>query len=513
MKVIKGDGQLERRIVTAMVVSKEYLDAINPSFKAEYIQADEARVVALWCMEYYGQYKTAPGKHIRDIFDAKRRAGLDGAPLDLLQKLLESLSDNYDPGQFNIQYLLDETEQFFNQRALMILGEDIQDMARGGELLEAETAVNQYKTTRRNSSRAINVTEPSATVVERAFAHALEPLVEYPGPLGYFLNNELVREGFVGIMAPEKTGKIWLLIDMAVRATHSGSNVVFFEAGDLTDNQLVRRLGVHLVGRSDQARHCKSRLVPVWDCYYNQVKGCKKSYRRGNGPVFGDMSPKELHKLTFSNIDDMRRDNEGYKPCHECAKKGEHFIGALWFAERNGVEPMVWQDAHKAMRTLHRRTLRHMTLLAYPNDTLRVENIEAELENITNREGWSPDVVIVDYADLLSGEGKDERDKQNRIWKRLRALSQERRCLVLTATQADAKSYDQTQLRRKNFSEDKRKYAHVTCMLGLHQVKEDKDKGVVRLNRLVVREDEFDEGRQVHILQCLSMGKPFLGSY
>jgi hypothetical protein len=86
---------------------------------------------------------------------------------------------------------------------------------------------------------------------------------------------------------------------------------------------------------------------------------------------------------------------------------------------------------------------------------------------------------------------------------------------VVTATQADAKSYDQDRLKLANFSEDKRKYAHVTAMYGLNQDKDDREKkiGIMRINEIVIREGEFSATNEVYVLQNLRRGQPHLGSY
>jgi len=125
-------------------------------------------------------------------------------------------------------------------------------------------------------------------------------------------------------------------------------------------------------------------------------------------------------------------------------------------------------------------------------------------------------VIIIDYADLLVPEVKmDFRHQQNEIWKGLRSLSQEKHALVVTATQADAKSYEADLLKLKNFSEDKRKYAHVTACYGLNQDKDDREKGmgIMRINEIVIREGEFSNRNEVKVLQNLRRGRPFLTSY
>jgi hypothetical protein len=128
------------------------------------------------------------------------------------------------------------------------------------------------------------------------------------------------------------------------------------------------------------------------------------------------------------------------------------------------------------------------------------------------------DVIVIDYADLLAPDPDiarlEWRNQVNKIWQRLRRLSQERACLVLTATQANARSYDEKKLlTRRNFSEDKRKLAHVTAMFGLNQTGEEKELNVLRVNPIVVREEEYSPSQSITLLQRLQKGRPIAASY
>ena len=67
----------------------------------------------------------------------------------------------------------------------------------------------------------------------------------------------------------------------------------------------------------------------------------------------------------------------------------------------------------------------------------------------------------------------------------------------------------------ENFSEDKRKFGHVTAMWGLNQDRYGREKslGMMRINDLVKREGAFHESNEITVLHNLSRGKPFLYSY
>jgi hypothetical protein len=148
---------------------------------------------------------------------------------------------------------------------------------------------------------------------------------------------------------------------------------------------------------------------------------------------------------------------------------------------------------------------------------LTITQIKAILSTWEKTEAWVPDIIVIDYADLLTTEREmDERPKQNKIWMGLRRLSQENgQPLVVTATQADADSYDKFRLKMNNFSEDKRKFSHSTAFLGLNQDPNGREKriGLMRLNIIALREGDYNIQDEVTILMNLRRGRSFLSSY
>jgi hypothetical protein len=154
-------------------------------------------------------------------------------------------------------------------------------------------------------------------------------------------------------------------------------------------------------------------------------------------------------------------------------------------------------------------------MICYPNSTLTVRRIEADLDRLEKTDDFVPDIVVVDYADLLVPENTrvDIRHQQDEIWRNLRRVSQDRHVLLLTATQAPARSYGKKTLDKSHFSEDKRKNAHVTGTIGLNVIQEEKWRKIVRVNIVLKREGYFNENEYCSVLQCLEMGRFFLGSF
>jgi hypothetical protein len=152
-------------------------------------------------------------------------------------------------------------------------------------------------------------------------------------------------------------------------------------------------------------------------------------------------------------------------------------------------------------------------LISLPSRSATVEDLERHLINLEHFENISPDVVIVDYADYLKGsESKEYRHKLDEIWAGLRRLALERNECWLTASQSD-RSTANSDISEENTSEDIRKLAHVTSMVGINQTKKEKQDQVYRFELLVRREGiggfSFD---QVLALSCLDAGRLIVDS-
>jgi hypothetical protein len=228
------------------------------------------------------------------------------------------------------------------------------------------------------------------------------------------------------------------------------------------------------------------------------------------------MSEEELRKeLTIDDLKDALKENPGYKSCHNCIEWGKNRWGSPWLQQIEIKSPLTATEAKKLAKKFFIDTKRSIKLDTYANGTLTLSMINQKLDQ-WKEEGFEPDMILIDYGDLIEPEVKMEfRHQENAKWKGMRRLSQERNALVIVPTQADANSYSLDRLTMKNFNEDKRKFAHVTAMYGLNQDPDGKEKkkGVLRINKIVVREEDFHVTDEVCILQNLNIGKPFLGSY
>jgi hypothetical protein len=170
----------------------------------------------------------------------------------------------------------------------------------------------------------------------------------------------------------------------------------------------------------------------------------------------------------------------------------------------------VLKSFQRTLKTKIKSKTSMLKLSCHPGESISAAGINTILKG-WEHEGWVPDIVIVDYADVLSANDTrmDKRDAINQTWITLRAISQSYHCLVVTATQTDAKSYDAKVLSRRHFTEDKRKYGHVTGMVGLNQDQDEYKRGIMRLNWVIpLRDAPRTIGRMCYVAECRSLASP-----
>jgi len=497
--------QAEKQMLTGMIVSDRFLREVQNILRMELLQVPYVRVVVQWCLDYWQKYEAAPQRHIQDLYNSyKRSATFDEETLDQVGEFLACISDEYDATNFNVDYLLDTTEDLMRSRNLKNLADDINAALLNENLLEAEGALSSHEHIALPKTLGIQpFTDMEA--VRNAFEEAAKPLFKLPGALGEMINDSLVRGGFLGIQAPEKRGKSFYLIELAVLAFRARCNVAFFGMGDMSEEELTRRLGIRAYGKSDRRKYCGKFIVPVMDCTKNQTQTCDKP-KCPKQDAIGE-SNDELPDL--EDIDD-------WTPCTACRGTPAYRPTHWWVWEDVGTEPLTWRQAYKAMKSSTRRTHgKQFRIACYPNSTMNFHDIETQLSVWETMEGFVPDMIVVDYADIMAPEPIQHegfRHNENERWKQGRALAQKKHALVILATQSDTGSYDTETQTLKNFSEDKRKYGHVTGMISLNQTPDEREMGIMRLAWLLARE-EGQSRRQVRVLQSLRQGRPFLGSY
>jgi hypothetical protein len=509
---------IERQIVIGLIVSDDFLREIRPGWEPALLEAQTAKIIAPWCVEYFDEFGRAPGKTIETIYFEKLRDGeIPKNVAEDVEESLRDLSEEFDES-FNFKYVLKKAKKYFRERSLLLQADRIKEQLDAGELDEAERLASTYRVVSAEISNDLDLGSAGVLAkVKSVFSELSQPIIRYPGLLGKMWNTQLLRAKFVVFSGIEKRGKSYWLLDMAMRGIRQRKKVAFFQAGDMTEVEQLERICIYLAKKPIEESECGVHYVPVIDCVRNQLDICDKEERECDfGPFSGNRwDQKSLpREITMEQLIDAYNDEKDYRPCRNCQEFTERPLGTPWVKKINIRNNLKEKEALEKIEAFFLKEQKHARLSTHPNGTLTVSLIRSTLEKWERENNFIPDAIIIDYADILVPEKtKEFRHGQDQIWRDLRGLSQAKNALVVTATQADSLAYKKYVLDLSNFSEDKRKNAHVTAMYGLNQDKEGREKqiGIMRINEIVKRKGAT--ASVVTVIQDLKQGRPFLGSY
>jgi len=476
VKIIEHPGDAEREVIIGMIVN----DTVAGRVAAIWgdgpgpFSCPSWNLVGKWCVDHHNSYGVAINKGVQSHF-REWADGRDDHPETVkIGALLDSLSDQYKrlKREINPDYITDLATRTFRAVKLARLTQEVTEHLEAKKLDDAEACVAKYSTV--NLAASVGV-EPYILpeTVESTFAYeSRDPLIRYPDGLGEFFGHLLGRDQFVAFMGSEKSGKSWILLDIAYTAMLDRRRVLYFQVGDLSERQIKERFIVRA------ARHptmSTSEDGVSWPC---SVRIPTEIEAPGPGDDHANV------KFSTKRFDAPYQSKPGYGK-----ELCDYIRGKL-----------------KSKRA-------YLRLFCYPTNSISVLGIKSVVEaNVLS--GYVPDVICIDYADILSpiNHRSEPLHQIKKTWEELRKLSQVYHCLVVTATQVNAAAYGKKTLDRSNFSGNHLKYAEVTAMFAINMTADEKESQIMRLNCIARREGHNNINRCVHVAGCLALSSPFMVS-
>ena len=451
MKREKLNTLSERDLLIGLITSEKFCREICPILNPRLLEIEYARIVAGWIKNFYSNFKKAPGKDIMKLYRAKCEEIIDEDLQDNVLTFVEKVCKDYENLKtFNDEFALQEAVTYLKARSLKNLNEDIDAYLTSGDISKAENAITKYKSVEKSSGKSVSLLHNTQSLIN-SFTQEDELLFRFPGAYGDVVG-DVNREDFISYLAPMKRGKTFALIDAGVEAVKNGLKVLHVSL-EMSESKMQKRYWTALSGQLSKDRD------DIEYSYFEKM----------------DTNSKKCWAIEHKTI------------------------------SRKAVSIADIQKKQKTFRRLFRGG--DIRIFAVPAYNLTVEQLDLEIDRLNQQEEFVPDVIIVDYADIMtpSDKGNDYRNQLDGIWKRLRGLAQKRKCVVFTASQSGRASINKD-ADSKDIAEDIRKLAHITSMVSLNQTPSEKKAGILRLKQLALREGE-QEFREAVCTQCLSIGR------
>lgn len=124
----------------------------------------------------------------------------------------------------------------------------------------------------------------------------------------------------------------------------------------------------------------------------------------------------------------------------------------------------------------------NLVIREFPTKRANVNHIRALLDQLKLHHDFVPDVIVVDYLELLNPntEINQEYLAQQRIAEELRGLAIEKNCLVFTATQSNREGRKAKTITDMEIGDSFGKIRPVDFVMSLNQTEEEFDKGFMR---------------------------------
>lgn len=490
------DHIIEELILLGMITQTEFLHRIVPRIDLEFFKSPEIRIIAHWILNYHSAHNKAPGSEIETICQVETRHDKT-LQREKLENLLILILDQLDDS-FNVEYVLRKALEFFKRRSLVITTENIQHFLDKDDIEEAELAYYKYQEVVQTIQQ--NPNPLSSEALWSWWEHSDEELMRFSGYLGKYLS-PICRSQLLGVLGPPKRGKTTTLVEFACVGIMHRLKVAFFSL-EMSRDKINQRIATRLAGRPKITAAHKEFVLPVMDCEHNQTGKCRLSYRKSKINLIGDDDSIMPYN---SNLDGR------YIPCSVCQGKVNNYKFAVWYETKKFAKtPIKYFD--KMLEDFRGIFGDNLRVEAYATGKLSIHDLENRLTLLELEENFIPDIVVVDAADNLKKQDRDRRIEIGRIWEQLTALSQERNCLVVTASQTNKAAVNKPDLTMEDLAEDFSKAMICDSFLAVNQTSQEKDQQVFRLSVILHRHRGFSLHHQCRIIQAPEIGQFCLGS-
>lgn len=240
-------------------------------------------------------------------------------------------------------------------------------------------------------------------------------------------------------------------------------------------------------------------MYPVFDCFHNQM---------------GDCAERNSSVIVRNRVDELPIINPEHVVCTKC--RGVDYMrfnpctySVPIYRERGEGQKIIYE-----MQNLSSLLSKYSRIVVRPKYSLTYDLMMYDLDKLYRKSGFIPQVLELDYIDILQITSKHTDYKlEDEKWTLMQKLASATKCAVITPTQANKTGAENHTLRSTDQGGFYGKGRHVNLMLGINQTPLEKQQGIYRLSILDGRSIRTNENDFCLVLQDLKAGQMHLDSY
>lgn len=383
------------------------------------------RTIVARVYDYLDRFGKPPGDHLPDILSDKLES-VSSSERSLYTDIIEAIHAAKEG--INAEYVMSQVETFIKRQSLRSIAIDLSKaLQRDTEesLEEAEQLIAGANHT------SLSVFDPGTRLSDKKRTLQFLDIQNTSFPTGI---PELDKRGFGPtrkelwlFIGNTKAGKTWGLIQVAKMA-------------------LLHRLKVcHITLEMSEARAAQR---------YFQA-------------LFAISKRKETFRVTKFELDNLRRitgfDDKRVSP------------------KLTLDDPGIRKKLEAKIDKWSKRLLENIIIKQFPTGNLTVGQLEAYLDNLESSQRFVPDLLVVDYPDLMKVDKANFRLSIDEIYKELRGVAIKRNLALAIVSQSHRDAAKARQVDSENVAEAYSKVSHADVIITYSQSKHERPLGLARL--------------------------------
>jgi len=197
---------------------------------------------------------------------------------------------------------------------------------------------------------------------------------------------------------------------------------------------------------------------------------------------------------------------KGKKVVHYTLELNENYVGLRYDTIYTGIEPGKIPEHPDMIKELVENIKGEIIIKYYPARTITSHTIQAHIQQMASL-GFKPDLIIVDYADLMSANAKTDARYQElgAVYEELRGLAGELQIPIWTASQTQRSALQDEVIQADKIAESYSKIMTADLVLSISRKLEDK---VHKTGRAHIIKNRFGaDGQTFPMIIDASVGK------
>lgn len=442
-------GALQENILTILCFNKDYARLVRAAVTPQLFESSVFREVAGHAIDFLDQYGEPIGEHLPDHLEDILK-GDDKRKAESYNRLVQNLFLARD--SVNGEYVKTQLQQFVRAQNMKSAIVNAVEAIERGDVDECALQMQKGLSSQIVTFESgINISD--ATQALTFLDHDEAPLLSGIDYLDQFGVGPAPGTLFM-VLAPTNKGKSWWLMHLGKWALLQGRSVLHITL-EMSEHKVVAR---YLQSFFSITKRAGMARVP--------------SFVRNRGGDVMDIIHEELLRPSMEDPDIRSK------------------------------------LASKIRREFRRRP--QLKVKGFPTGQLTIPALEAYLENLARFEKLVPDVIIVDYADLMALDAKNLRTSMGENTKALRGIAVARNACMVTASQTNREGMGAKVVDATHTSEDISKTFTADTIVTYNQTDMEE---ALQIARLYVPKNRDDQARMMTLItQAYAVGQFCLDS-